>query len=152
MSDTSSTTYGGQSGTSGRHPVDIGHLVMGVAFMGMVGVWALFESGIVEGTDLNWFLPLPWLAAGAAGLAAVTVNSRRRARRGTGVEDAAYSPAWGYPYESYAPPYETPYETPYGPTYEPPYDSTDQPAPEATTETTPETTDHHRPDTSEENR
>ena len=73
---------------SGRHPVDIGHLVMGVALLGLVGVWALFEGGVVEGADLHWFLPIPWLAAGAAGLVALTVAARRKARRVPASADA----------------------------------------------------------------
>jgi hypothetical protein len=146
MTDTSSTSYGGPAGTSGRHPVDIGHLVMGVAFLGMVGVWALFEGGIVEGDDLNWFLPLPWLAAGAAGLAAVTVNSRRRARREAAAEEAAHAAGWGQSYEQPYQPYEPyrPYDT-YAPSYDPPSAPPDQPADHP--DTTPD-----RPDNPEENR
>lgn len=74
------SSYDTTEPATGRHPVDIGHLVMGIAFLGLVGVWALYETGIVETTDLNWFLPVPWLAAGAAGLVALAVASRRRAR------------------------------------------------------------------------
>jgi hypothetical protein len=62
---------------SGRHPVNVGHLVMGIAFLGLTVVWALFESGTVRGEDLRWFLPVPWLAAGLAGLLAVAVSQRR---------------------------------------------------------------------------
>lgn len=63
---------------SGRHPVNIGHLVMGIAFLGLVGVWALLKDGAIGSGDLRWFLPLPWLAAGLAGLLVATVGSRRR--------------------------------------------------------------------------
>lgn len=62
---------------SGRHPVNIGHLVMGIAFLGLTLVWALYESGTVQGEDLRWFMPVPWLAAGLAGLAAVAWGQRR---------------------------------------------------------------------------
>lgn len=62
---------------SGRHPVNVAHLVMGVAFLGMVAVWALYETGVVETGDLRWFLPVPWLAAGLAGIAAMTFGPRR---------------------------------------------------------------------------
>ena len=62
---------------SGLHPVNIGHLVMGVAFAGMVLVWALVQGDVVETDELRWLMPIPWLAAGAAGLAATVWPSRR---------------------------------------------------------------------------
>ena len=64
--------------TSGRHPVSIGHLVMGLAFAGLLGVWALIVGDVVDGDDIRWLLPLPWVFAGAIGLLAVTLASRRR--------------------------------------------------------------------------
>ena len=63
--------------SSGRHPVNITHLVMGVAFAGMVAIWALSVSGVVGGEHDRWLWPIPWLAAGAAGLAATLAPSRR---------------------------------------------------------------------------
>ncbi|NYG55071.1 hypothetical protein [Nocardioides perillae] len=66
----------------GRHPVDVGQLVMGVAFLGLVGLWALIASDRVGGDDVRWLLPLPWLLAGGAGLAAVALAGRRRGRDG----------------------------------------------------------------------
>lgn len=62
---------------SGRHPVNIGQLVMGVAFAGMVLVWALVQGDTVETSELRWLLPIPWIAAGVAGLAATVWPSRR---------------------------------------------------------------------------
>lgn len=62
---------------SGRHPVNVGHLVMGVAFVGLASVWLLFQSDSIGNDDLRWFLPLPWLAAGLAGLLAVALTGRR---------------------------------------------------------------------------
>lgn len=64
---------------SGLHPVNVGQLVMGVAFAGMVLVWALVQGDVVATSELRWLLPIPWLAAGAAGLAATVWPSRRRA-------------------------------------------------------------------------
>ena len=52
--------------TSGRHPVNITQLVLGVAFAGMVLVWALVQGDVVDTSELRWLLPIPWLAAGAA--------------------------------------------------------------------------------------
>ena len=63
---------------SGLHPVNIGQLVMGVAFAGMVLVWALVQGDVVETSELDWLMPIPWLAAGAAGLAATVWGSRWR--------------------------------------------------------------------------
>lgn len=62
---------------SGWHPVNITQLVMGVAFAGMVLVWALVQGDAVETSELRWLLPIPWIAAGAAGLAATVWPSRR---------------------------------------------------------------------------
>lgn len=62
---------------SGWHPVNTGHLVMGVAFIGLVVVWALVTSDTVELADHGWVLGLPWLAGGAAGLVATVVRGAR---------------------------------------------------------------------------
>ena len=62
---------------SGMHPVNITHLVMGVAFAGMVLVWALVQGEVVDTDELRWLMPIPWLAAGAAGLAAIVWPARR---------------------------------------------------------------------------
>ncbi|GAA5115621.1 hypothetical protein GCM10023339_23050 [Alloalcanivorax gelatiniphagus] len=66
---------------SGLHPVNVGQLVMGVAFAGMVLVWALVQGDVVETSELRWLMPIPWLAAGAAGLAASVWPSRRTSRQ-----------------------------------------------------------------------
>lgn len=65
---------------AGRHPVNTAHLVMGVAFLGLVVVWALVTGDVVDGGDTRWLLPVPWLVAGAAGIAA-TLLAARRSRR-----------------------------------------------------------------------
>jgi hypothetical protein len=85
---------------SGRHPVSVGHLVMGVAFVGLATIWLLFESDVVQTGSLRWFLPLPWLAAGVAGLLAVALTGRRTKPQGVYVATPAHSepePAWGEP-------------------------------------------------------
>ena len=63
---------------AGRHPVNIGHLVMGIAFLGLVGVWTLIQADVVTGDDIRWLLPIPWVFAGIAGLLATTMTVRRR--------------------------------------------------------------------------
>jgi hypothetical protein len=67
-----------QGRPSGRHPVNVGHLVMGLAFLGLVGVWALVQGDVVGGRDVRWLLPLPWVLAGIAGLLATTLTGRDR--------------------------------------------------------------------------
>lgn len=62
----------------GRHPVNIGHLVMGIAFVGLVGIWALVQGDVVNGGDIRWLLPIPWVFAGVAGLLATTLSARHR--------------------------------------------------------------------------
>jgi hypothetical protein len=59
-----------------RHPVNVLHLVFGVAFLGMVLNWALIQSDVVGTHGLRWLLPVPWVAAGAAGLIATAPRLR----------------------------------------------------------------------------
>ena len=61
---------------TGRHPVNTGHLVMGVALVGLVIVWALLTSDTVQLENAGWLLPLPWLIGGAAGLVATMLRGR----------------------------------------------------------------------------
>lgn len=63
---------------SGRHPVNILHLVMGVIFLGVVTIWGLIQSEVASTEDLRWLVPLPWVIAGAAGLLVITLSGRRR--------------------------------------------------------------------------
>ena len=63
---------------TGRHPVNIGHLVMGLAFAGLVVIWALIEGDVIADREIRWLLPIPWVLAGTAGLLAVTLGNRRR--------------------------------------------------------------------------
>lgn len=65
---------------SGTHPVDIGHLVMGLAFLGIAGVWALIEAEVVTGDDTRWLMPLPWVIGGAVGLFVVALRAARPRR------------------------------------------------------------------------
>jgi hypothetical protein len=63
---------------TGRHPVNIGHLVMGLALLCMVGSWALVQTDVVDGDDIRWLLPIPWVVAGAVGLAVTAFTGQRR--------------------------------------------------------------------------
>ena len=80
---------------SGRHPVNIGHLVMGLAFLLIVGIWALVQTDTVTGDDVRWLLPIPWVTAGVAGLAAFALKQRSRAQDGSQDPSyAGYDPAY----------------------------------------------------------
>ncbi|GAA4712549.1 hypothetical protein [Nocardioides conyzicola] len=63
---------------SARHPVNVGHLVMGIAFLGLVGVWALIQGDVVGDGDVRWLLPLPWVLAGLAGLLVIGLSGSKR--------------------------------------------------------------------------
>lgn len=79
MSDTTTTplTTTKNEPESGRHPVNVGHLVMGIALLGLVAIWALIIGDVVEGDDVRWLLPTPWVLGGAAGLIALAVTGHR---------------------------------------------------------------------------
>ena len=86
MSDTTERDHRFLAG--GRHPVNVGHLVMGLAFLGLVGIWALIVNDVVDDEDIRWLLPVPWVLAGLGGLTALAVSgSRRYATRATGWVD-----------------------------------------------------------------
>ncbi|WP_244929819.1 hypothetical protein [Nocardioides sp. W7] len=63
--------------SSGRHPVNVGHLVMGIAFLGLVAVWAVVHSDAVADEHIRWLLPVPWVLAGGAGLLASVLAGHR---------------------------------------------------------------------------
>jgi hypothetical protein len=67
-----------RSWAAGRHPINVLHLVFAVAFVGLVVNWALIESETVSSHGLRWLLPIPWVAAGAAGLIATAPRLRTR--------------------------------------------------------------------------
>jgi len=64
----------------GAHPVNIGHLVMGLVFLTFVGAWALIQTDVVTGDDVHWLLPLPWVVGGAVGLLVAVLGGVRRRR------------------------------------------------------------------------
>jgi hypothetical protein len=74
--DTTIASEEARSFRSGLHVVNVGHLVMGVAFVGLAIIWALIESGAAPASDLRWMLPVPWVAAGLAGLVATAPRLR----------------------------------------------------------------------------
>lgn len=78
---------------SGRHPVNVGHLVMGIAFLAMVGVWSLIQTDVVTGSEVRWLMPVPWVLAGLGGLLALALSgSRKWSARQTGWVDSPAAP------------------------------------------------------------
>lgn len=67
-----------QTPRGGLHPINIGHLVMGLAFAGLLAIWALYVTETVPQDDLRWLLPVPWLIGGGAGLVAAVLSQRKR--------------------------------------------------------------------------
>jgi len=63
---------------TGRHQVNIGHLVMGLAFAGIVAVWAVVQADFVTGDEIRWLMPIPWVVAGVVGLTVTAVTGSRR--------------------------------------------------------------------------
>ena len=52
------------------HPLNVSYLVVGLAFLGISGSWALRQSGVVDAAEIQWMLPLTLVIAGAIGLVA----------------------------------------------------------------------------------
>jgi hypothetical protein len=67
---------------SGRHPVSIGHLVMGLVFACFLALWAIVQFTDISSRDLRFLLPVPWIAGGAVGMIALAIRDRRRLRAG----------------------------------------------------------------------
>lgn len=112
----------------GFHSAHVGHLVMGLAFLGLVAIWVAVQSDWVATNDVRWLLPLPWVFAGAAGLIAAVVSGRRRAAPETAV---------GYSAPAYRPE-ETAYAAHEPIHYDEPEDGVDESASDQ-----PTTHDHH---------
>ncbi|WP_372734621.1 hypothetical protein [Nocardioides sp.] len=63
---------------TGRHPVNVAHLVMGLAFIGLAVTWSLIANDIVDDDSIRWLLPIPWVVAGLAGLFVLARGGARR--------------------------------------------------------------------------
>ncbi len=60
---------------TGRRP-SVVHLVVGLVFLGLAGLWALAASGVVDSED-TWLVPGLLVVAGAAGLVTTVLAGRR---------------------------------------------------------------------------
>ena len=63
------------------HSVKIPHLVFGLLFLGVVGVWALVIGDFINEEQLTVLAPGVLIAAGVIGLVASLASSRNRQRR-----------------------------------------------------------------------
>lgn len=88
---------------NGRHPVNIGHLVMGMAFLGLVAVWAIVQSDAIDDDHIRWLLPLPWVLAGGAGLVASVLAGRRQPEPQARWVQPWENPETGAPFEAVEP-------------------------------------------------
>ena len=86
-------------------PLNVSYLVMGLVFLGIAGTWALHETGVVDGADVEWLVPLSLIVAGVLGLVAFATRGLRGRRTpdgtaGTGVTDGGYGTGHA-PYDTY---------------------------------------------------
>jgi hypothetical protein len=72
-------------------PLNVSYLVMGLVFLGIAGTWALHETGVVDGADVEWLVPLSLIVAGVLGLVAFATRGLRGRRTpdGTRITDGA---------------------------------------------------------------
>lgn len=68
--------------------VKVAHLVFGLFFLGLVGIWTLVQTDVVTGDRLAVLGPGVLIAAGVIGLVASLANSRRSTRRDRELHDA----------------------------------------------------------------
>ena len=54
---------------------------MGLALLGIVGIWALVQGDVVTGDDVRWLMPIPWVVAGIVGLVATAITGSPALRR-----------------------------------------------------------------------
>ena len=64
--------------------VKVPHLVFGLLFLGVAGIWALGASDAISGEHLAVLGPAVLILAGVVGLAASLANGRNRRRRADG--------------------------------------------------------------------
>ncbi|HEX4976914.1 MAG TPA: hypothetical protein VFV40_03515 [Nocardioides sp.] len=92
-------------------PLNVSYLVMGLVFLGIAGTWALHETGVVDGADVEWLVPLSLVVAGVLGLVAFATRGVRGRRTGDPAEhatDDTYAATYGG-YDTYdsTPSYDT---------------------------------------------
>ena len=85
MSDLYDPTEPAPALEPGRRYVKVVHLVFGLVYLGIVGIWALGTSGHVAwGDSVRYLVPIVLVAAGGIGLAVSLIpGARRRTPEGT---------------------------------------------------------------------
>ncbi len=63
------------------HSVKVPHLVFGLLFLGVAGIWALGTSDLIDGEQLAVLAPAVLVVAGVIGLVASLASGRNRSRR-----------------------------------------------------------------------
>jgi hypothetical protein len=71
-------TAGMPEGVPDRRPLSVSHLVTGLVFVGISGLWLAQEVGVVEVEDMDFLVPLLLVVVGAAGLLAGLLRAARR--------------------------------------------------------------------------
>lgn len=79
------------NGTTAR-PLNVSYLVMGLVFLGIAGTWALHETGVVDGADVEWLVPLSLVVAGVLGLVAFATRGVRGRRSPEQLEPGTHDP------------------------------------------------------------
>jgi hypothetical protein len=69
------------------HPLNVSYLVVGLAFLGIAGSWALHQTGVIGSAEVEWLLPLSLVVAGAIGLVAFMARGLTGRRTDTGAGD-----------------------------------------------------------------
>jgi hypothetical protein len=62
------------------HPLNVSYLVIGLAFLGIAGSWALHEASVIGSAEVEWLLPLTLVIAGGTGLVAFAARGLRGSR------------------------------------------------------------------------
>lgn len=66
--------------TTNRNRVKVGHLVVGLVFLGLALSWALRAGGVIGDVSVGLLVPAVLVGAGAAGLVAMVAGGIRRNR------------------------------------------------------------------------
>ncbi len=66
--------------TTNRNRVKVGHLVVGLVFLGLALSWALRAGGVIGDLSMGLLVPAVLVGAGSAGLVAMVAGGMQRTR------------------------------------------------------------------------